>query len=366
MPGAGWVSYAPRGAGRPALETRGPARLEDPIRPYSRSARLSSILGLAALGGCAGTLDRITVQNIVDTATDVPDTGKACAIGAALAQPLDSFTRRSPHLALTIAEGVSAVCDEAIAWEAELAVVRARRNFTSLGDSRAAEITDASVLAARAHARTAARFERSFDALEAAFGPVGGDECPRVPEKEEFVYVFGLVTGTLALLHDRAAGGVNDVPMDRLAAIARGATCLEDADWWHVPSALQAAAWATVPGSGPDGVDPWAQLDQAAAAGEASGVRVARAIEVLIAANSGRDDVLAASLKQHAAALAAAPANADWALLDTYATEVSLHQSDLVWTAARGYRTEVFGRLPSDATAEAAPTGPDPFGADPF
>jgi hypothetical protein len=336
-----------------------PGALEDPIIP-----RFSPALVIAAVAstGCAGTIDRLTVRNVVDAATDVPDTGKVCAIGAALAQPLDSLTRRSPHKAMAIAEGVSAVCDEAVAWEAELGAARAEHNLT--GEARAAEITDASIAAARAHARTALRFERSFDALEAEYGVVGTDKCPRLGEDEEFVYLFGLVTGTLALLHDRASGGANDVPMDRLAAIARGSACLDDTKWWAVPTALQAAAWATVPGSGPAEVDAWAQLDTSAARGEASGVRVARAIQVLIAANSGKDDVLKSALAAHAAAIAATPPDPEWTLLDAYATEVSRHQSDLVWTAGRGHRTEQFGKWPNAPGAD-EPAGADPFG-DPF
>jgi hypothetical protein len=303
---------------------------------------------------------------VVDVSSDVPDTGKVCALGASLAAPLDSLTHRSPHQAMTIAEGVSAVCDEAVAWEAELGEARARRNLASLGEARVAEITDANLAAARAHARAAARFERSFDALEAEYGTIGDGECPRIAKNDEFVYLFGLLTGTLALLHDRSAGGANGVPMDRLAAIARGAPCLDDERWWFVPSAVQGAAWATVPGSGPEGVDPWEQLERAATAGEASGVRVARAMQVLIAANSGRDDVLVEAIAKHAASLTAVPTNADWTLLDTYATEVSRHQSDLLWTRARGHRTEVFGRVPGSAAPEPSSAGPDPFAADPF
>ncbi|MEQ1570991.1 MAG: hypothetical protein ABMA64_35505 [Myxococcota bacterium] len=317
---------------------------------------------------CAGRIDRFVVDRVVVTGATVGDTGKACMMGAALLHPLDSVSKRSPALALTVAEGVAAVCDEAAAWEADLAVERARRNFVALGDARAAEITDAGLHAARAHGRAAARFERSFQSLQEAFGTVG-EGCPSIAERDEFTYVFGLVGGTLALLNDRASGGVNDIPLDRLAAIARGSTCVDDARWWSVPSALRGAAWAVVPGSGPADQDPWQLLEEAATRGEASGVRVARAIQVLIASNQGNDEVVTSALAAHAASLAANPADPAWLLLDQYATEVSLHQSDLRWTRERGHRTERFGTVPTDVAAP-APTGPDPFGevfgADPF
>lgn len=315
--------------------------------------------------GCASKVDRFTLDRVVDTAAAVGDTGKVCALGAALVHPLGSISRNEPHRALVIAEGVSAVCDESVAWEAELAVARVKHNGGALGEGRTAEMMDAQLAARRANARAAERFERSFDELEAEFGPVGAGECPKIASKDEFAYLFGLVSGTLALLHDSASGGVNEVPRDRLAAIARGSACLDDAAWWQVPSALAGAAWATVPGTGPEGRDPWQMLEDAATTGETSGVRVARAIQVLIAANAGRTDVLEAALPKHAASLAATATNSDWALLDTYATEVSLHQSDLLWTEARGHRTETFGQLPTEAAEPAA--GPDPFaGDDPF
>lgn len=323
----------------------------------------SAILALQLLA-CAATIDRLTVVDVVDRGTDQGDTGKACALGAALAWPLGSLTKNEPHKALAIAEGTAAICDQALAWEAELASARAKRNWTALGDARTAEITDARIASERAHARAAARFDASFRQLEAEVGALGGEECPKIKDKQEFVLFFGLVTGTLALLHDKAGGTENDVPLDRLNVVARASECLDDATWWSGPKALRAGAWATIPGSGPADVDPWALLDEAAREGDASGVRIARAIQVLLAANAGRTDIVEQGLRAHAASLAATPRDEEWALLDAYAYEVSLHQSDLLWTAADGHRTDTFGKLPSDVAAPVAPAGPDPFGFD--
>jgi hypothetical protein len=318
-----------------------------------------------SLAGCAAKIDRITLDKVVDRATDYSDTGKVCALGASLTHALGSLTKNEPHRALIVSEGTSALCAEQAAWEAELDAARAKRNDVALGDARAAEITDARLRAERAHTLAAARFEAAFRQAQAEWGVIG-EGCPALPENDQFAYLFALVSGTLALLHDKSGGGHNNVPMDRLSAVARGSECLDDARWWSTPSALRGAAWATVPGTGPAGVEPWALLEQAADAGEPSGVRVARAMQVLIAANSGRDDVLAPALRAHAAALETTPRDAEWALLDAYAYEVSLVQSDLLWTAAAGHRTPTFGQLPGD-TAAPAPAGPDPFsGADPF
>jgi hypothetical protein len=136
---------------------------------------------------------------------------------------------------------------------------------------------------------------------------------------------------------------------------------VDDANWYHVPSALQGSAWVTVPGSGPADVDAWAFLDGAAVAGEAAGNRVARALQVRVASNAGRQDVLAAGIRAHAAALTSRPISGDLALLDEYARWISLHESDLIWVGAAGHRTERFGALPDDAAPAEAPPGFDPF-----
>jgi hypothetical protein len=335
----------------------------------TRTSTLLSLIavpvGLAATTGCAAKIDRFTIDRVVAVGTDVPDTGKVCHLGAALAHPLASLSKNAPHKALVIAEVVAALCDEHRAYEAELATDRAKANLGALGAERAAEITDARVMAERAHADAAGRFERSFQHLVAAYGEIGGDECPKIKEKDEIAYLLGLVGGTLALIHDKRGGNQHDIPLDRLLVVARGSECLDDERWWHAPAALRAGAWATIPGSGPEGVDAWQLLDEAAAAGETSGVRVGRAIQALIGGNAGRTEVAEAAIRGHAASLESTPMLADYALLDRYAFEVSRHESDRIWVAAEGHRTEVFGTLPSDEEEEVAV--PDLFsGDDPF
>jgi len=322
-------------------------------------------VGLAATTGCAAKIDRFTIDRVVAVGTDVPDTGKVCHLGAALAHPLASLSKKAPHKALVIAELVSALCEEGEANEAELAMDRAKANLGALGADRAAEITDARVLSERIHADAAGRYERSFQHLIAAYGEIGGEECPKIKEKDEIAYLLGLVGGTLALIHDKRGGNVHDIPLDRLLVVARGSECLDDERWWHTPAALRAGAWATIPGSGPEGSDAWQLLDEAAAAGETSGVRVGRAIQALIGGNAGRTEVAEAAIKAHAASLEATEQDTDYALLDAYAYEVTRHESDRIWAQAEGHRTEVFGQLPSDVEAPVAV--PDLFsGSDPF
>jgi len=341
--------------------TRADAKQRTDAHESDRRARIGGpIFALPLLVACAGKIDRFTVDRVVPAGNAVADTGKACALGAALVHPIDALSKGRSELALAVAEGTGALCAEQEAWEADLTALRARTYDGESDEARAAAITDATLSAERHHAIAAARFDRAFGAIEDEWGTVG-DGCPKIAERDEFVYFFGLVCGTLALLHDRASGGVHDVPLDRLGAVARGAGCVDDARWWSGPAALRAGAWATVPGLGPTGTDPWAELETAAAAGDPTGVRVARAIQILIAANAGRNDVLEPALAAHAASREAVPSDPEWALLDEYAYRIALQESDRVWSAATGHRTERFGAWPGSADAPPEPLGPDPF-----
>ena len=273
-------------------DRRGRFRVGGRVRVAGRIKLLGVAAVILACSACAAQVDRFTVRRVVARGLRVPDVPKACALGSSLAHPLAALAseHRPPHQALVIAELTGATCGESAAWEAELAEARARRIFGALGDDRAAAMLDAKLTAQRAHAAAADRFWRAFGHLEAEYGTVG-EACPRLSDRDELVYVVGLVAGMLAVLNDKAGNSAVGVPLDVLAKVARGAACVPDDRWWHVPGALQAASWATIPGSAPAGADPWQLLADHASAGEQSGVRVARALQVLIAANVDRRDL---------------------------------------------------------------------------
>src|SRR5690606_22636498 len=119
--------------------------------------------------------------------------------------------------------------------------------------------------------------------------------------------------------------------------------------------AMRAAVWATVPGSAPEGVDPWALLDRAAEGGEAHGVRLARALQAVIASNNGRPDVVRHAVRSFARSRAEVPPHPEYALFDDYAHVLVRHESDLLWTRAAGHRTLELGVLPGDAAAGSEP-----------
>ncbi len=328
--------------------------------------KLLSLFPLLLLCSCSGLVDRYTMRRVVPQAGAMGDVDRACALGASMGHVLASAGRgeREPHLALLIAETTAGFCAEGAAWEAELEAAR----LMYLGGDLPA-IQDARIREARAHAQAAQRFLSSWDHLVARYGEVGTGSCPDLPGDEGIIYLLGMYAGVNALLHDRAGGGGLGVPLDIPVAVARGTECVDDEQWWYSPWAMRAAAWAMVPGMAPEGVEPWAELEAAALAGEATGVRLGRGLQVLIAANAGRDADVAHALVAHATANASLPGDPTWALLDEYSRLVSLHEADLMWTAARGHRCPDMGVLP-DAPAQAAPTpdafaGDDPFGAPP-
>jgi hypothetical protein len=343
-----------------------------PMRPINSpfATRILPVaVGVALATGCAGKIDRFTVDRIVDRAMGSPDLGEVCAMGSSLDLAIGSATKETnqAHRALVISSVSSALCADERARELALEGARARQTLT--GPDRSAVVKDLRIEEDRAHRIAAARFLDALAHAEAEYGQLG-ETCPNVSERDEIVVMLGLVAGVNALLHDRASGGTLDVPLDLVLRLSRAAPCLDADRWWSAPISLEAAAWALIPGAGPEGTDPWAVLEQAAVAGDATGVRVARALQVVVASTAGREADVERGIRAHGASLVAVPADPDWLLLDAYALALTQHESDLLWIASEGHRTETFGELPSDAV-ESAPavdvfSGSDPFSGDPF
>lgn len=318
--------------------------------------------------GCASAVNNFTVNRVLDRGLAVADLGQVCETGASLRHSLAALpsAKNPPHEGLVIAETAGALCAELEAFEAALDEVRVKRNYRGIED-RVAEVKDASIQERRLHGIAADRFYRAYLHTEAAFGAIGEERCPRVPKKQEVTYLLGLYAGMSAVLHDKASGTMVGVPLDVVGKVSRSAMCVDDATWWGVPGALQAAGWAVVPGSGPEDVDAWEVLEKQATSGALSGVRLARALQVKLAANAGKDEIVENGLTAIAESLGSVPRSADFAFFDRYAEEVALHESDLIWIAEAGYRTATLGELPQDPSEEAAsPFGDDPFGGDPF
>lgn len=309
---------------------------------------IAVLFALVSVSGCQNFLQRKTGDLMGSYAEEhmVPymmasgDQGMACETGVSMGAFLMSFERVTdpPRRAALVTLLAAGMCAEATAWEADLRQSRAVR------EGRATEARDARIAEKRSHTLAAGRFFSAYQQLEGIFGTIG-EGCPdEFEEDDEILFLLGLSAGMLAVVHDRAAEGAAEVPMDIPQAVARAAACLDSDRWWGAPMALQASVWASVPGAAPEDADPWAALEDASAVGEANGVRLARAFQVQILEASGQDAELKDAIAAHVASYDETPSHPDWELLDSYATRMILHVSDRIWTTERGHRTP-FGAL---------------------
>ena len=330
------------------------------MHPAGRLARV--LIGTAVCGamasGCTGilhsqtgsTMASYTRQHMVPYLLASSDVNGVCRTGASLGNFLASFERVSdrPDLPVMVSEIAAGMCAEESTREAELDYVRAIRG------ARSSDARDAQIRLERGHALAAERYGRAWDRFESAFGKAGG-ACPEIEDDDGIFYLLGLSSGLLATMHDRASGGVVGISTGIPTIVARAAGCLDTQTWWGVPTALQVAVWAVLPTGAPDGIDPEKQMRDAVALGDAAGVRLARAFEVQTLASQGDEARLRVGISGHASAIASKAAAGRWALLDAFGAELSLHESDRIWTREEGHRTPTgsFGRFPEKPAAPA-------------
>jgi hypothetical protein len=311
------------------------------------------LLALTTATGCSlhaqtgKLMSSYSVQHVVPYIFENGDVDVACKTGVGMGAFLLSFGRVTapPNRAGIVTLLAAGMCAEADAREAELEQLRA------LKSGRPADAQDARIREHKAHVLAADRYQKAYGRFRAAFGEPGG-ECRRIAPEDELLYLLGLTSGILAVFHDRAAGGALGVPLDIPRKIAAGAACLDDGRFWGVPHALQAAVWASVPGTAPKGTDPFAVLQASARRGQEQGLRLAGAFLAQIAATAGRGELLRRAIKEHAAARRERPPLPAYLTLDNYATNLVEHESDKLWTQATGHRTPVgsLGTFPEDET----------------
>ena len=309
---------------------------------------LRAALIASATTGCVAVIDKSTATSVAPVVMASNDIGLGCASGEATAAVLSSFGKpakgKTPHQAQVLTLLSAGMCVEPLAWDAEL------QRGVALKNGEGARISDLLEVERRHHAVAAKRYYAAWLELSAAWSPEPGEGCPRLNQKqnEELIYLLGLSSGVLSVLHDQAAGGEVGVPLDVPRAVARAATCLDDDTWWGVPRALQAAVWATIPGAAPEGIDPKVVLAESAAKGDAARVRLSRAFQVQSLATLGDEDALRVAISAHATSIES-PADAHYGLLDRYAHLLIRHESDKLWVAEAGHRTpgDHYGRFPA-------------------
>jgi hypothetical protein len=305
------------------------------------------VCAVVASGSVACTVQSLTGNVMNDYATEhmIPyllsegDTDAACGAGLAFGAFLSSFERvtDAPHRAAIPSLLSAATCAESQAWENEL------RSLRAIKDGKPQEAKDARIAQQRAHQTAAVRLYSAYRRTVIQYGEPGAT-CPVLEtEYDQLVWMLGMMAAITGIQHDRAAGGAAGIPMDAPPKAARGMACLNNQAWWHVPSAVQGAIWATVPGSGPEDIDPWKQMMNAAQAGDQTGVRLARAVHIQAARGSGKTDIMKASIMAFGETVKSVAPAARWKTLDRMAFIQVRAISDQLWTEAEGHRTPFQG-----------------------
>lgn len=266
------------------------------------------------------------------------DTEMGCAMSEAMTPMLLSFSELtwSPdRLAITMYMQ-SGACAEAKASEEGLTYLRAYKT------QNIAEAKDARIRQKRLFALAANRQYKGYKHLISEFGEPG-EECPDMDKDEEFFWMLGLVSGMQAVMSDLRSQGEVGVPKDIAMKSVRGSQCLDAKRWWGVPKAMQAAVWTMMPDNAPEDVDPWQELAAASDMGAEEGVRLAQAIEVVIADGSGNQERLRDAIRRHAQSVKTQSPSKEYLMLDVIATKQVLAVSDRLWTEATGSRTPIGG-----------------------
>lgn len=265
------------------------------------------------------------------------DLEMGCQTGQALGNLLLSFDRvgSDTNLPGVVTLFASGLCAELQANEAELGYHRA------LFAKKPTDAMDARIVEQRAHAVAASRYARAWEHMIQVFGEPQEGQCPDLAEDERLFYLVGLAAGVQAILHDRASGGQVGMDMSVLSKVARATQCVDDNEFWQIPSGFRFALYASVPGSGPADIDPVAKLREASKSGEALGVKMGWALLAQTGRGIGQTELVKEAIAAAASRNDAIETPALAKLLDKYALGMLTHFSDVQWTEDRGHRTPV-------------------------
>ena len=316
------------------------------------------VMSSCVLSGCTGvmhtatgdTMSSYNRMHLVPYLLSTGDTDAACRTGASFGNLVASFERVTdrPNVSAMMASMSAGMCAETEAWDAELDAIRALRA------GRADDTQDARLRQERKHLLAAIRFGEAWKRANLAFGELGGETCPQLEEADKVMFLLGVASGMLAVMHDTGAGRTAGISMSIPMRVARASKCLDNKTWWGMPGALAGAVWLAVPGAAPKGADPIAHIEKSAQLSEAAGVRLARALQIETLRGAGKTKEMRAAIVALAASLRSKPSARRWRLLDTYAAQIGRHASDRVWCTEKGYRapTDDFGELPASTQAE--------------
>lgn len=279
------------------------------------------------------TISSYAEDHLIPYMLQSKDLDSICSAGVSLAPLIASFERvsKSPDLPVLVAMLGAGMCAEKKAQEAELLYLSAVRK--GKGD----EATDHQAVEIRNHGLAAKRYGEAYRRFNLYFGEWNG-KCPSLSKEDQFYYLIGLSASLLAILHDRAAQGVGNVPTDIPSIVSNASKCLNPEEWWGVPLALEAIIWLSIPGATPVGKDPFQQLDRAVALGDKAGVSLSRAFQIQALAGRGNQEAIRKAVIEHAKLLEKGRSQPDYQLLEAYAEQLSRHESDKIWIKEKGHR----------------------------
>ncbi len=308
---------------------------------------------MAVLSGCS--IQKMAGESVIEYTHDkaIPylmaqgDLESACNMGQAMGPVVASFSRvdlkpENVGIATNMAAGMCAEFDQRAA---ELDRVRALYN------NQTSEAQDALIREKQGHRLAAQRMIKGYEDAIKTFGDQS-EKCKKFNNStDELLSLLGLASGALALLHDFNSEKSVGISLDVPGIIEKSAACFDDDKWWGMPTALRASLWLSIPGAGPEGVDPIDAFEKAVKKGDEQGVILARAMLAFMASNVGMNDVMCR-------AIAEMPAedklNPEWSMLNAYARSMIVHQADLAWTRKNGYRAPFMQpACPADAAAPA-------------
>lgn len=259
----------------------------------------------------------------------------ACAMAESLGPFMFSFERvtESPESLKVLLNMMNGQCALAQAEQQQLRYLRHVKRRES------ASATDARILQKRYLGLAAQRYYHGYLAVSRAYGEPGG-QCPKLKTYDDELYwLIGLLNGLQAVFADMKSEYTVQVPLDIALKTSRAAQCLDDHRWWGLPSSIQGAVWAIVPGTAPNDVDPIDVLEKATELGENRRVRLAHILEAEVYLSKGRLEEVKSIIRRHAQQLSEKPADPAMKLFDHVAYLRLLSISDRLWTEATGHRT---------------------------
>lgn len=263
------------------------------------------------------------------------DLDLGCSMSKAFAPFIQSFSRvtKQPDELAIMLYLLAGSCSEVMAWDEELRYLRAVYSKNIL------EAQDARIAQKRFLGQAARRQLTGYNSLKSAIAEPGG-ECPVFDsDNAKFYWLIGLLDGMQAVLNDLATEGSANVPLDIASKVGRGASCLDNEQWWGLPTAIQAAIWATIPSNKPADVDPLKILDQSMQTGLQQGVPITLVLAAQIHMGLGHTDQVKAIIRRHQEAKMQDHTMPAFRLLDEFTTLQLQAISDRLWTEATGKRT---------------------------